>query len=302
MAFTFGLGNYNTAPKVPATNTGATSGVSVGAPINPNQPANGSTRNRNESFPDGSWDRLTETWNAGLGKWEVTGREQHKSPAVEESERQRMLASSGQTTEQFLNAMPAGTAGGVRVSSSSGGSGGLSDADWREKMNLESELALKALKEKAALDSAATAASRQAALSDRSANQQYIDTTLGKLGVTGAQPAAPAYTFDQTAYDSAFGRAKDQQAKTISGAMAGLKNAMSARGLQGSGIEAEGMADIVGGAAGGLGEFTRDQATKEVEGRTRAGEFAANLNQGTRGQNINLALSLSQLLNQGLRY
>lgn len=294
MAFTLGL----SAPKPPIT-SGATGGIAAGQPVSQTTAANGATRSRNETFPDGSWNKLTERYNAPLGTWEVVNREEHKSPSVEESERQRVLASSGQTTEQFLNAAPAG----VRVSSSSGGgSGSMSDADWREKMNLESELALKALKERAALDAAASDKARQAALSDRNANQQYIDTTLGKLGVTGTPAAAPGYTFDKTAYDAAFGRAKDQQARTISAAMEGLKNAMSSRGLQGSGIEATALADIIGGGAGGLGEFTRQQATEEAGARTAADQFGANLASSTRGQNINLALSLSQLLNQGLRY
>jgi hypothetical protein len=272
--------------------------LAVGGPIYPNDPANGAKRTRTDPRFDGSAYEIDEQWDGATRQWKELDRRIAQSPSVTAAERQRILASQGETTQQHLASQPSSmsTSGGAvsGVGGGGGTTGAMTEEEWKRRQAYESELALKALREQATIAATESQTGRSRALEDRTANQAYIDKMMGTLGAG----AGSAPSFDQGAYDLAFGRAKDQQARTISGAMAGLKNAMGARGLGGSGLEAADMAGIVGGGAANLGEFTREQAIQEVAGKNLAADRAVT----SRGQNINLALSLSQLLNQGLRY
>jgi hypothetical protein len=178
--------------------------------------------------------------------------------------------------------------------------------DWRERMAYEAELQAAADRRRADLEAEAFTRERGAATedeqrrrgwaeSDRAANQAYIDRMLAQVGGTGGGGGGE---FDEAAYRAAFARAKDRGSRAMSGSMAALKNAMSSRGLAGSGMEAEGMAEIVGGGAANMGEFLRDQAMEEFGARERAQTRALT----ARGQTLGLIPSLAGLLNQGLRY
>jgi hypothetical protein len=104
---------------------------------------------------------------------------------------------------------------------------------------------------------------------------------------------------DRTAAEAAaYGRAKDLIGANAGGALKALQRSMSSRGIRGSGLEAAGLGNVIGGAQGQLGQVARDQAIEGLR-RDYAVEdrnFAAELAQRTgdmsyltnqRGQDIN---------------
>ncbi|MEK7764607.1 MAG: hypothetical protein AAB368_00080, partial [bacterium] len=62
----------------------------------------------------------------------------------------------------------------------------------------------------------------------------------------------------------AFGRAKDKAGMAGRAAMRGLSREMNARGIEGSGIEGDRMAGIMGGVAGNLSDVATSQALEEL--------------------------------------
>ena len=133
-------------------------------------------------------------------------------------------------------------------------------------------------------------------------NQRYIDSLMGRFGMGGGGSSSSSGSAlspaDQAASAASFARAKDRQAETIGASMGALKNAMSARGLAGSGMEQQSMADIVGGGAANLGEFERERALSEVQQRQESARLASS----TRAQDYGFLSSLMSLMNAGVRY
>lgn len=102
------------------------------------------------------------------------------------------------------------------------------------------------------------------------------------MGGGGGQMSAA----ETAARNAAFARAKDQAGLIGNSAMQGLTDAMGARGIHGSTIEQEGIGNVLAGAAGGMGEFNREQLLADL---SRSGEVADRTYQGNitqRGQDI----------------
>lgn len=116
-------------------------------------------------------------------------------------------------------------------------------------------------------------------------------------GIAGSQggPALPRESMggggqmsqaETAARNAAFARAKDQAGLIGNSAMQGLTDAMGARGIHGSTIEQEGIGNVLAGAAGGMGEFNREQLLSDL---ARSGDVANQTYQGNitqRGQDI----------------
>jgi len=141
------------------------------------------------------------------------------------------------------------------------------------------------------------------------ANKQYIADMAAKMGLGGGSSSSTstsgtgAWTpADQAASAASFGRAKDRQAETIGASMGALKNAMSSRGLGGSGLERQTQAAIVGGGAANLGEFERARVLSEIQQRQAAAALAASSASSQRGQDYGFLSSLLGLMNAGVRY
>ena len=96
---------------------------------------------------------------------------------------------------------------------------------------------------------------------------------------------------------AAFARAKDQAGKIASSSLRGLQEAMSARGLTGSGIDALQQAGVIQSAANPLQELTRDQLMQDLN---RAADIADLSYQGAitqRGQDLSTVPSMIGLMN-----
>lgn len=86
-------------------------------------------------------------------------------------------------------------------------------------------------------------------------------TPSGGGSATGGGGYAHLAPVDTSAAESAsFNKAKDQVGQESTGALAGLRSALGARGMLGSGLEERGTAAAATSAAGQLGDVSRQQA------------------------------------------
>lgn len=101
---------------------------------------------------------------------------------------------------------------------------------------------------------------------------------------------------EQAARDAAFARAKEKAAQTARASMASLNNVVAERGLMGSSVEAGQTGRIIGGAAGDIGEFLRDQAITESDRAAEISDmdFMAQVSQ--RGQEMSRKQAMLSLL------
>lgn len=136
----------------------------------------------------------------------------------------------------------------------------------------------------------------------------YQDHTLANLSkVSGSTSAGGNVQYpggvtpeqQQAAVEAEFARAKDTSGQIAKSAMTGLNDSMAARGLQGSGIQGEGMARIINGQAGGLSDLNREQAIQGLNYMTNANNMQYQGGITQRGQNIGLTQSLLGLLRGG---
>ena len=106
---------------------------------------------------------------------------------------------------------------------------------------------------------------------------------------------------EQAARAAAFARAKDQAGQTARASLDALRSVMGERGILGGGMEGAGIASIIGGAQGELGEQGRMQAMSDVE---RAGQIADRNYAGgltRRGQDISRKNSLLGIISSSGR-
>lgn len=118
-------------------------------------------------------------------------------------------------------------------------------------------------------------------------------------GASGSTPhvSASAVPFDETgARNAAFARAKDTAGQTALSSLKALQDVVDTRGLDGSSIEAAGTGQVMAGAAGALGGFTREQLIQDLN---RAASLSDRNYQGDitqRGQDMQMIPSLLSLI------
>lgn len=108
----------------------------------------------------------------------------------------------------------------------------------------------------------------------------------GVSGVGGGLPSTISMPDTSAARTAAFGRAKDQSGQTARAAIDALRGEMAGRGLLGSGIEGGRTAEIVGQAAQGSNEVSREQAIQDAANAARMGEMQYQGGITQRGQDI----------------
>lgn len=141
-------------------------------------------------------------------------------------------------------------------------------------------------------------------------NDATFNSRLTALTSAGGTPAP--HVGDETggalspdeimARNAAFARAKDQAGMTANSALEGLRAATSSRGLMGSTIEGEDMANIIGGGAGEINQYTDKQLASDLG---RSAEVADRNYQGNvtqRGQDMQAKQALLALINSGSLY
>lgn len=184
----------------------------------------------------------------------------------------------------------------------------------------ESELAKAAREAQAAqagtstsnmLDLARLQGEQELAQMGRGAELQEAAETrrLGYLPQIIGQLPAPVsfgqgFGADETAArGAAFARAKEQAGNTALSALRALQDFAAERGQTGSSMERQMIGDVVGGAAGDVNEFTREQLIQDLN---RAADIADLQYQGgiaQRGQNLSMLPSLLGLIgSRGLLY
>lgn len=129
---------------------------------------------------------------------------------------------------------------------------------------------------------------------------QVMTGTGSQSGVTYGGGVSPQQS--QAAVEAEFARAKDSAGQIAKSAITGLNDSMASRGLQGSGIQGEEMAKIIGGQAGGLSDLNREQAIQGLQYATHANDMQYQGDITQRGQNMGLTQSLLGLLRGGVAY
>lgn len=100
-------------------------------------------------------------------------------------------------------------------------------------------------------------------------DQMLARVTQGLSGPSDVEmPAAPervaAPVAEQVDDSAAFGRARSRIGQGTTASLRSLQDAMTARGISGSGIEGRLMADVYGQGLGALGEASRDAAIEQI--------------------------------------
>jgi hypothetical protein len=118
--------------------------------------------------------------------------------------------------------------------------------------------------------------------------EQLSERLAGIMPTPPARVAAPGVADSSAAMAAAYGAAKDRVGRNSEAAIRSLRNVMQQRGISGSGIEAEGTANILGSATSELGGISRDIAGKELQRKyqTEDQQYQGDLQQ--RGQDISL--------------
>lgn len=122
-----------------------------------------------------------------------------------------------------------------------------------------------------------------------------------QMGGGGAMPQIQMPDMG-AAQAAAFARAKDQVGRTGASALAGLRSAMGARGMLGSGNEFRGLGNIAQAGLGELGNVSREQAIQEAQARSQAaltGYQGAITMRGQDQQNLQAQNQLAQNLALG---
>lgn len=177
-----------------------------------------------------------------------------------------------------------------------------------QQAGFQSSLATQQAQAQSAL-AAQQAQAEQALLASKvSANNQTFDKRLSTIqslppidgggggtgGATGPNPQA-----EQAARDAAFAREKEKIGQIGRGALTGLSNSMSERGVQGGGYEQKGIADIVAGGQGQLGDVAREQTIQDLTRAQQLADLTSQQGLQKRGQDVSYRQSLLGLLNSG---
>lgn len=163
----------------------------------------------------------------------------------------------------------------------------------RERMAAEREAELETLREQARLDQEGKAADQARAEAAWRARMAAVPGLMDSFDPDASTMSVPGRTLDggdnqaeRAAEAAAFARAKDRIQQNTQANLRGLRENMTARGISGSGIEAAGTADILGGGSGDVNDVIREQA---IEGLRRSQQVSDRNYQGNltrRGQDI----------------
>lgn len=166
---------------------------------------------------------------------------------------------------------------------------------------------------KLASDRAAAAATQQQQLTQTGAsnllnqraslNAEAESRRMAELstmsGTTGTSPhvGTAGQPFDEVgARNAAFAAAKDQAGQVALSSVKALQDVMDARGINGSSIEANNEGQILGGAAGSLGGFTREQLMQDLSRAAQVSDRNYQGNVTQRGQDMAQLPSLLGLI------
>ena len=127
---------------------------------------------------------------------------------------------------------------------------------------------------------------------EKRARQDELMTRFGSMFDSGNVPATVSRTQGPTAEqeaasrDAAFARAKETAGMNARASMQSLQDAVGERGMMGSSVEGAQTGAIIGGAAGDVGEFLRDQAVSEADRATRVADTEYQGQVTQRGQTL----------------
>lgn len=146
--------------------------------------------------------------------------------------------------------------------------------------------------------------SEKARLNDETFNKRFAMLSQAGGDSTGPGGGGPPATYDptkvQSARDAAFARAKDIHGQTARASLDAIRNVLGERGFLGGGMEAGATANVVNNAAGGIGEFNRDQLTSDLDFATGVDNREYEARERAKDRNATYRNSLLGLVNATL--
>ena len=125
---------------------------------------------------------------------------------------------------------------------------------------------------------------------------------MGGLTSTNVDFAGGSGAQEDAARSAAFAREKDRIGQIGRGALDSLINLMSERGVSGGGYEQQGIANIIGGAQGQLGDVAREQTLQDLDQARQVASQRYSGGIAQRGQDMQMKQALLALMNAGPLY
>lgn len=158
--------------------------------------------------------------------------------------------------------------------------------------------------EQAKLASERQAAAASASLQERaklnSESEQRRIAEISQMGASATPHVSTgtAQPFDEVgARNAAFARAKDQAGNVALSSLRALQDVVDSRGTNGSTIEKNNTGQVLAGASGALGGFTREQLIQDLARAAQIGDRNYNGGVTQRGQDMAAQQSLFALIN-----
>lgn len=213
-------------------------------------------------------------------------------------------ASQANTAQQqsYGNAAAAGLgAAGPVTSNYTGQPTSPLDAD-RAKMQLEAEFAQRNAVNAAGVQSQSLKDSAALQAEAEARRLGYMPQIMASMPGMVTHGSGAGGQQEEAARAAAFARAKEQAGSTALSSLRGLEDYSAGRGQTGSSMERSMIGDVVGGAAGQVNEFTRDQLIADLQRAAQLSdqEYQGNITQ--RGQNMALTPAMLGLVGQRAAY
>lgn len=212
-------------------------------------------------------------------------------------DQQRAAAMAGQQQQaSYQNAAMAGLGAAGPVSSNyTGAPTSPIDAD-RAKLQLEAEFAAQQAQNQATVQTQSMKDSAALQAEAEARRLGYMPQIMAGLPGMVTHGSGASGQQEEAARAAAFARAKEQAGGTALGALRGLEDYSAGRGQTGSSMERRMIGDVVGGAAGQINEYSRDQLMADLQRAAQLSdqEYQGNITQ--RGQNLALTPSLLGLV------
>lgn len=153
----------------------------------------------------------------------------------------------------------------------------------------------------------ASAGLQEKARLNKEAEERLWERVTGLMGGGATSAVAPVsapgaggiQANEQAARSAAFGRAKDRAGQNARASMTALREVLASRGGLGGGLEAEGSAEVLGGAGGEVNDYIREELMQDLNRSAAISDREAGADLTRRGQDMASRQSLIGLLASG---
>lgn len=285
-------------PMIQGANPVGTFGGAAVASTDRNLPTGlgGQTQQQTQNATLAGQQKYRQEYGAGMTDAEYAQRKQSEQLQAAQQQQQ-----PSQQSQSYSGAASAGLSAAAPSPASGGGSNYTGaptsslDAD-RAKMQLEAAFATQANDAAFAHQTQATQQGADLQAAGETRRLSYLPQIMGSLPPTVGYGSAMGGVNEEGARSAAFARAKEQAGGTALSALRALNEYSAGRGQTGSSMERGMAGNVVGGAAGQVNEFTRDQMIADLQRAAQISDQTYQGNIAQRGQNLSLTPSILGLI------